>query len=81
MDGKYEILGPLCLFHVVGNKAKGIRPFALLPTIYINDLSDNLESNVKLFSEDTSMFLIVNEPVTSLEKLNKDIDNIGLWSS
>ena len=49
--------------------------------IYINDLSDNLGSNVKLFVEDTLMFLVVNEPVTTSEKLNKDIDNIGLWAS
>ena len=49
--------------------------------IYINDLSDNLGSNVKLFAEDTSMFLVVNEPVTTSEKLNKDIDNVGLWAS
>ena len=63
------------------NTRFGIRFFALLPTIYINDLSGNLEPNVKFFAEDTSMFLVVSEPVTTLEKLIKDIDIIGLRAS
>ena len=33
--------------------------------IYINDLSDNLESNVKLFADDTSIFLVVREPINT----------------
>lgn len=46
--------------------------------IYINNLSDNLESNIKLFSFGTSMFSVVNEPVTTTVTLNKDLDNVDL---
>ena len=46
--------------------------------IYINNLSDNLESNIKLFSFGTSVFSVVNEPVTTTVTLNKDLDNVDL---
>ena len=42
--------------------------------IYINDLSDNLESDVKLFADDTSIFSIVLDPINTSQKLNNDLD-------
>ena len=54
-------------------------PFFFL--IYINDLSDNLESNVKLFVDDTSIFRDVSEPINSSQKLNKDLDKVDLWGN
>ena len=38
-------------------------------SIYINDLSDNLEPNVKLFADDTSMFSGVRDPINTSQKL------------
>ena len=38
--------------------------------IYINDSSDNPESNVELFTDDTSMFSVVREPINTSQKLN-----------
>ena len=49
--------------------------------IYINDLSGNLESNVKLFADDTSLFSVVFDPVNTSQKLNKDLDKVSLWGS
>ena len=46
--------------------------------IYINDLSDNLESNVKLFADDTSMFSIVRDHINTSQKLNNDLDKVSL---
>ena len=46
--------------------------------IYINDLSDNLESNVKLFADATSMFLVVCDPINTSQKLNNDLDKVSL---
>ena len=46
--------------------------------IYINDLSDNLESNVKLFADDTSMFSIVRGHINTSQKLNNDLDKVSL---
>ena len=44
----------------------------LLFLIYINDLSENIESTVKLFADDTSLFSVVHSNNTSAEVLNRD---------
>ena len=46
--------------------------------IYIDDLSDNLESNVKLFADDTSMFSVVRDLINTSQKLNNDLDKVSL---
>ena len=45
----------------------------LLFLIYINDLSDNLSSNAKLFADDTSLFLVVHDMNQSEINLNDDL--------
>ena len=47
----------------------------LLFLIYINDLSDGLSSNAKLFADDTSLFLVVHGINTSATELNIDLKN------
>ena len=37
--------------------------------IYINDLSGKLETNVKLFADDTLMFSVVSDPTNTSQKL------------
>ena len=51
----------------------------LLFLIYINDLSDDLKSECKLFADDTSLFSAVNDINTSASDLNKDFQKIGNW--
>ena len=41
--------------------------------IYINDLSKNLKSTIKLSADDTSIFHVVKDPTTSAEILNHDL--------
>ena len=52
----------------------------LLFLIYINDLSDNLSSNPKLFDDYTSLFLIVHDINQSGIKLNEDLEKISNWA-
>ena len=47
--------------------------------IYINDLSVDITSTVKLFADDTSLFSIVHDPNTSANELNKDLQKISEW--
>ena len=45
--------------------------------IYINDLATDLKSNVKLFAEDNSLFLIVSDPLETENILNEGLDKIA----
>ena len=47
--------------------------------IYINDLSHNLSSTVKLFADDTSFFSIVHD-IDLSTKLNDDLKKISDWA-
>ena len=40
----------------------------------VNVLSDNLESNIKIFADDTSMFSVVRDPINTTQKLINDLD-------
>ena len=53
----------------------------LLFLIYINDLSDNLITNPKLFADDTSLFSIVHDPNATANDLNNDLAKINDWAS
>ena len=52
----------------------------LLFLIYINDLTDGLTTNVKLFADDTSVFSVVHDTQTSANDLNKDLKIINDWA-
>ena len=51
-----------------------LRPLLFL--VYINDLSDDLTTNVKFFADDTSLFSIVHNMNTSTTNLNTDLRKI-----
>ena len=48
--------------------------------IFINDLSDNLISNPKLFADDTSLFSVVQDITLSAKNLNDDLKKINKWA-
>ena len=52
----------------------------LLFLIYINDLADDLSSNVKLFADDTSLFSVVHDVNASARELNNDLKKINKWA-
>ena len=53
---------------------------ALLFLVYINDLSKNLSSTVKLFGDDTSIFSVVQNISLSSLQLNDDLIKISKWT-
>ena len=49
----------------------------LLILIYINDLADDLFSNVKLFPDYTALFSVVHDVNASARELNNDLKKIN----
>ena len=52
----------------------------MLFLIYINDLSDGVKSEFKLFADDTTLFSVVNDINISASDLNEDLEKIGNWA-
>ena len=48
--------------------------------IYINDISDDLTSNQKLFPDDTSLFSVVQNINSIRTNLNSDLGKISDWA-
>ena len=54
-----------------------LRPLLFL--LYINDIVNDIGSNIQLFADDTSLFIIVEDPLTAAGSFNTDLDRISQW--
>ena len=52
----------------------------LLFLIFINDIVVDIGSSICLFADDTSLYIIVNDPTESASKLQSDINAITTWA-
>ena len=52
----------------------------LLFLAYINDLTDNISSEMRLFADDSSLFTRVEEVNETHEKLIKDLQTVTDWA-
>ena len=53
----------------------------LLFLIFINDIVSDIETNIRLFADDTSLYIIVETPQSAARKLNNDLSKIKAWAS
>ena len=53
----------------------------LLFLIYINDIVRNINSSIRLFADDTSLYIIVENPIQAAIILNSDLSQIYTWAS
>ena len=53
----------------------------LLFLIYINDIVTDIGSNIRLFADDTSLYIITDNPVSAAVDLNRDISTITTWAN
>ena len=53
----------------------------LLFLLYTNDIVHDIGSNIRLFADDTSLFIIVDDPVTAAGCINTDHVRISKWAS
>ena len=52
----------------------------LLFLMYINDIVEDIDSTIRLFADDTSLYIIVDEPVHAAHTLNLDLVKISCWA-
>ena len=52
----------------------------LLFILFINDIVSDIEAEIKLFADDTSLFIVVDNPRNAADILNADLDRIHKWS-
>ena len=67
--------------NVKADVPQGSIPGPLFFLIYINDLSDSLTSNLKLFADYTSLFSVVQSINSTASDLNSDLIKISDWVS
>ena len=53
----------------------------LLFLIYINDIVTDIGSNIRLFADDTSLYIVVDDPITAANCINTDLDKISRWAA
>ena len=52
----------------------------LLFLVYINDLPDGIQSNVKIFADDTSIFSVMTDNIRDSATLNYDLNLVSKWA-
>ena len=52
----------------------------LLFLIFINDIVNDIMANIRLFADDTSLYIIVEDTVASVAVLNHDLSQLSSWS-
>ena len=53
----------------------------LLFLIFINDIVNDINSNIRLFADDTSLYIIVDTPQNTASVMNNDLSKINIWAT
>ena len=65
---------------MINKKNEGSILGPLFFLVYINDLTEGLKCNVKLFADDTSIFTVVQDPDAAALDMNHKLNLINRWS-
>ncbi len=52
----------------------------LLFLVYINDLPRNIDSQVRIFADDTTLFLETTDPFSCANTINRDLKKVSEWA-
>ena len=56
------------------------RIYSLLFLLFINDIVTDIKANIKLFADDTSLYVTVDTPQNAADIINRDLEKIHQWS-
>ena len=59
---------------------QGSRLGPILFILYMNDIVKDIESNILIFADDTSLFASGCDPVETVNQLNRDLIKISSWA-
>ena len=66
---------------ICGGVPQGSLIGPLLFLLYINDIVTDFGLNIRLFADDTSLYIVVDNPVEAANSLNNDLDNFTQWAA
>ena len=52
----------------------------LLFLVFINDIEEEINSYIWLYADETSLYIVVDDPLDSAIKLNADFSRIDIWA-
>ena len=52
----------------------------LLFLIYVDDIVNDIESQILLFADDTSLFETISDPLISFHRINNDLEKLNSWA-
>ena len=53
----------------------------LLFLVYINDIVTGIDYNIRLFADDISLYIILDDPISAAGCINTDLQKISRWAT
>ena len=66
---------------VISGVPQGTLLGQILFVIYINDISTNITSTVKIYADDTKIYRTINEPDKDIPALQLDLNRLSGWTN